>query len=397
MSGNRTAPPIASERLDAAWQIVVDGAIQGAYAGAVALVTRRRRCLMHRATGWATKIPDPIAMTPETIFDLASLTKVVATLPVILRLVSAGCLDLDQVVGAVLPRFGRDGAKGEITIRHLLTHTAGLTDWRPLYLDHRGADAYLDAIARSEPTHPVGQREIYSDLGFFLLGEVVRAVTGERIDRVARREIFAPLGMTETCYQPSAASRARIAATERGNATEIAMCGARASQFRRWRRDPIWGEANDGNAFYGLDGVSGHAGLFGTAADLARYGDLWLEAVAGSSTTLLAGALAREAIRPVVAGRGLGWRLQGGRSSPETGAVAPALGPRVFGHTGFTGTSLWIDPDRELVAVLLTNRLHPTARPEIATIRPAFHTALATAIPTGKSQSDHALTGGVND
>ncbi len=392
MSDYRTVSPIQTDRLDAAWQIVVEGAIQGAYAGAVALVTRRRRCLMHRATGWATKIPDPIAMTPETIFDLASLTKVVATLPVILKLVSAGQLALNQPVGAVLPRFGRDGAKGEITIRHLLTHTAGLTDWRPLYLDHAGADAYLDAIARSEPAHPVGAREIYSDLGFILLGEVVRAVTSERIDRVARHEIFAPLGMTETCYQPSASIRARLAATERGNATEIAMCGARASQFRRWRRQVIWGEANDGNAFYGLDGVSGHAGLFGTAADLARYGQLWLNEGELNGTPLFGRSLARQAVTPMVAGRGLGWRLQGSALGVDAPAVAPTFGPRSFGHTGFTGTSLGIDPERELVAVLLTNRLHPTARPEIATIRPAFHAALAAAIPVDSPRSDHALT-----
>jgi len=396
MSGNGVASPIRNDRFDPAWQVVVDGAERGAYAGAVALVTWRQRCLMHRATGWATKIPEPIAMTPETIFDLASLTKVVATLPVVVRLVGDGHLDLERPVGAVLPRFGCDGAKGAITIRHLLNHTAGLAAWRPLYLDHRGADAYLDAIARLEPTHPVGAREIYSDLGFILLGEVVHQITGERIDRIAQREMFAPLGMSDTGYQPSTASRSRIAATEHGNATEIAMCGPRAGQFRRWRRDPIWGEANDGNAFYGLDGVAGHAGLFGTAADLARYGHLWL-AAASRDTTLLPGTLAREAIRPVVAGRGLGWRLQGGTASAAAPAVAPALGPRAFGHTGFTGTSLWIDPARELVAILLTNRLHPTARPEIAAIRTAFHAALATAIPARTPRSNQAPRGGVHD
>ncbi|HEY7032198.1 MAG TPA: serine hydrolase [Thermomicrobiales bacterium] len=370
-------------RLDAAWRIVVEGMNRGAYAGAVALITRDGDVHLHRATGLAVREPVAIPMAGETIFDLASLTKVVATLPSILRLVSGGALALDEPAGAALPEFGLAGWKRGVTIRRLLSHSAGLPAWLPLYLDRTGPKAYLEAIARVDPVAAPGEEVVYSDLGFMLLGEVIRRISGLDVARFAATEIFAPLGLRETTYTPSPSHRPRTAATERGNATEIAMCGERAGAFPRWRRDVIWGEVNDGNCFYGLAGISGHAGLFGTATDLARYGALWLQRGTWNGNRLFGEEIAAEATREQAPGRGLGWRVV--PSVPPAGIADPGvpLGRCAYGHTGFTGTSLWIEPARELIVVLLTNRLHPTARPEIEAIRPAFHAAVAAALHEG--------------
>ena len=261
-----------AKELDGAWQIVINGASSGAYAGAVALFTRGGAVAFRRATGWAMLDPKRRPMTEETIFDLASLTKVVATLPSVLLLVAAGELALDDPVGRILPEFGIDGWRSAVTIRRLLSHSAGLPAWLPLYLDAAGPEAYLAAITQASPVAPPGDRVVYSDLGFILLGEIVRRLSGRDIARFAATEVFAPLGMGDTMFNPPATVRHGIAATEDGNQTEIGMCGDRAGEFPNWRRRTIWGEANDGNAFYGLSGIAGHAGLFGTATDLARYG-----------------------------------------------------------------------------------------------------------------------------
>jgi CubicO group peptidase (beta-lactamase class C family) len=313
---DETRPPPA----DVAWRVIEAGARHGAYGGAVALVDQGGRTLLRRALGSAILEPEPRPMAPETVFDLASLTKVIATLPAILRLVDAGALRLDDPLSRILPEVGQDGAKRRVTIRRLLTHSAGLTAWLPLYLDHEGPDAYLAAIAASQPETEPGARVVYSDLGFILLGETVRRLTGHDVAAFAAREIFAPLGMTDTGYLPTPDRRSRAAATERGNATERAMCGDRAAAFGRWRTGVIRGEVHDGNAWYGLGGVGGHAGLFGVADDLVRYGRLWLN-----------------------------------------------------GGEGLHGRVLSSD----LVAVLLTNRLYPEPRTEFEPVRRAFHAALA--------------------
>ena len=373
------------QRLDDAWRVVEEGARQGVFSGAVVLVTRGGKIVLQRATGWAVCEPQRIPMVEGTIFDLASLTKVVATLPATLLLASDGALKLDDPVGKILPEFGTAGWKGETTIRRLLSHTAGLPAWLPLYLDHRGPEQYLAAIAQTPPVARPGDQVLYSDLGFILLGEVIRRISGQDIARFVSTELFAPLGLHTTMFNPPATMKDRIAATEQGNVTEIGMCGARADAYPRWRREVIWGETNDGNSFYGLGGVAGHAGLFGTASDLARYGQFWLKKGIWNGRQILAEALVGEATRDQAPGRGLGWRLPTPdvQREPDPGT---ALGHGAYGHTGFTGTSLWIDPARELVIVLLTNRLHPVARTEIEVVRPAFHAAVAAACGEG---ADH--------
>jgi CubicO group peptidase (beta-lactamase class C family) len=377
-------------RLVDAWKIVVSGAETGAYGGAVALVSCGEEVLLHAATGWAVREPeaDRTPATLETAFDLASVTKVVATLPVVLMLIDRGTFGLDDPIGHVLPEFGVEGARREVTVRRLLSHTSGLPAWLPVYIDVTGPGGYLEVISRTDLTHAPGTEVVYSDLGIILLGEAVRRVTGDDIATAATREVFGPLGMVDTGYTPPASWLPRIAATEYGNPREIEMAGERAAEFAGWRAEMIRGEVHDGNAHYGLGGVAAHAGLYGTAADLARYGRLWLNRGAWEGRRLISEALVEEATRIQAPGRGLGWRVR--PTDPEALGDDPArsLSPAAFGHTGFTGTSLWLDPARGLTVVLLTNRVHPRSREEIAAIRPAFHDAVAGAVPV----SDQSAT-----
>lgn len=371
---------IHGDGLDAAWQIVSDGAAHGAYAGSVALVSHHDEIVLERACGQAVIEPESIPMRVETRFDLASLTKVVATLPAILQLIDRGDIDLDQPAAEILPSLSEDPAKRAITVRHLLSHTSGLPAWLPVYLDQTGPDAYTAAIASAPLESTPSTEVVYSDLGFILLGEVVRAVTGCDVATYAAREIFAPLGMTATGFRPPVSERRSIAATERGNPREIEMSGERAAGYGGWRQEIIWGEVHDGNAHYGLDGIAGHAGLFGTAADLLRYGQCWLHGGALDGFRMLSEQIVVEAISEQAPTRGLGWRVAGTERNPDE-LIMP-LGPGAYGHTGFTGTALWVAPDHDLVAVLLTNRVHPLSRDEIGAIRPAFAAALAKVVTT---------------
>ncbi|MGH2557916.1 MAG: serine hydrolase domain-containing protein [Thermomicrobiales bacterium] len=368
--------------LASAWRAIHDGELADAYAGAVALVARGEEVLLHRATGLAVRESARIPMTEETIFDIASLTKVVATLPAILRLIDAGLVGLDEPVGAYLTEFSVEGWKRGVTVRRLLSHSAGFPAWRPLYVDGAGPASYLATISAVEPAYEPGTESVYSDFGFILLGELVRRVTGKDIAVFAVREVFAPLGMTETMFSPPAGLRDRIAAAEVGNLYERGMAAERAAEFGGWREELIWGEVHDGNAFYGLGGVAGHAGLFGTGRDLLRYGQCWLNGGVVNGDRLLSEKIVAEATKEQAPGRGLGWRLP--TDDPED--HGRPLGPRAFGHTGFSGASLWIDPDRDLVIVLLTNRVHPTVREGIGAARLAFNTALADEFPIGRSE-----------
>lgn len=364
-------------RLERAFAVLERGVEQGAFAGAVAAVGGPDE-LAVRAYGCAALQPEPVPMRTDTLFDLASLTKVVATLPAVLHLVEEGAFSLETPVHAILPEF-RDG---RVTVRHLLTHTSGLPAWRPLYLDCRGWDEYLRAIGQTPLEFAPGTQVTYSDLGFILLGGIVSRVTGQPLPDFCRSAVFAPLGMAETSWLPRV-DRARIAATEEGNRTEFGMAGSRAAEFGRWRRGILWGEANDGNAWYGLDGVSSHAGLFSTAADLVAYARAWLR---GGAPILSRAAvrLATQNLTPGMAdARGLGWQKPPTDPLPaRPHSCGELLSPASFGHTGFTGTSLWIDPERQLFVVLLTNRLHPVPRragPDLFALRPAFHNAVAAA------------------
>jgi CubicO group peptidase (beta-lactamase class C family) len=315
------------------------------------------------------------AMTDDTIFDLASLTKVVATLPCVLRLVAAGQLGLDHPAARYLPGFAGAG-KDAVTVRQLLTHTSGLPAHREYY-EYLHDPAQVRAAALAEPLEAEpGRRVCYSDIGFITLGELCAAVAGDSLDRLAAELVCAPLGMTDTGYLPDAGLAGRIASTE-------LIAGVATT-----------GVVHDENAA-ALGGVAGHAGLFGTAADLAGYAAAWaaggpgLEAALGVPDWLRADALRCQTeglpgvprpgeTAPVADRRGLGWGLRGDRWD-NMGDGWPVSGA---GHTGFTGTSLSIDPASGLWAVLLTNAVHFGRGPRhsVVGLRKQVHAAVAAAL-----------------
>ena len=377
---------IDEEALEAAWRSLEEASERHEFGGAVALVQRHGQVVLHRATGWAVREPEDqrTPMAPDTIFDLASLTKVVATLPSVLKLIDAGKIDLDQPVGEILPEFGTEGDKAAMTIRRLLAHTSGIISWRPVFLTGSGPEHYLADFARDQPYKTPGAQVEYSCPGYITLGEVVRRVTGMPVADYAKREVFQPLGMIDTMFTPPASVRERIAATEIGNSFEADKESGDPVDGG-WRDYLLRGEVHDGNAWYGFRGLASNAGLFGTAPDLARYGQMWLDGGELDGTRILPESLVSESIREQTAldapndRRGLGW-LMAPRPGEEPGNHSGrGLSQRAYGHTGFTGTSLWMDPERDLVIVLLTNRVHPAVNMAYLPTRAAFTETIAEA------------------
>lgn len=366
-SGSVAALPDAPPEqvgLDPARLARIDEAVAGSIAhrevpGAVVLVGRRGKVVFARAYGLRRIGPAAEPMTRDSIFDLASLTKPIATATSILILVERGRLRLDDRLGDLLPEFDNHG-KGEITVEHLLRHRAGLIADDPLADFADGPERAWERIARLELLGRPGERFRYSDVGFLILGRLVERRSGRPLDRFAHENIFDPLGMADTGFRPEGRPGpiGRIAPTEDRGET------------------PFLGIVHDPRA-RALGGVAGHAGLFGTADDLAVFAQMLLDDGAGHAGGRI---LKPETVRAMIdpadtpAGqkRGLGWDVATGYSSPR-GAW---FGPSSFGHTGFTGTSLWIDPRTQTSVILLTSRLYldgraPTAqalRAEVATL-----------------------------
>ncbi len=331
--------------------LVQDGIRRGAYPGAALVVGRHDTILFAKGYGHLTWSAASRAVDPEsTIYDLASMTKVVATTTALMLLVERGQVRLDAPVARYLPGFDAPGTEG-ITVRQLLTHTSGLRADIPdpeLKAIHDSAGV-MARVLRERPRVPPGTRVIYSDLNAILLGEVVRHVTGEPLDVFITREVFRPLGLDAMVFRPPPRLRPRIAPT-----------GV-------WHGHAIAGTVNDGSAFK-LGGVSGNAGLFSTAADVARFAQFVVrEGALPDGSRLVRAETVRQFTSKAVAfgakseARALGWQaLPTGENVSSAGTL---FGPRSFGHTGWTGTSLWIDPDRDLFVVLLTNRAYaPRAR-----------------------------------
>ena len=289
---------------------------------------------------------------PGCIYDIASLTKpFVATL--VHRLVEAGRLDLDRSVGALWPEVASRPV-GTESVRSLLAHRSGLPAWLPLYEAHRGRDVLFAAAAA--PT--AAPRPTYSDLGFLVLGAIVERITGESLHLALEREVLAPLGLRTVRTGPVPPD-----ATQPTGHCVLRQCIVR-------------GEVNDENAA-ALGGSGGHAGLFAHVGDVCRFGLAWLACLEGRDGALLSVETARRAVTPEQPGtHALGWDT----AKPQGSSTGSRMGPRTFGHLGFTGCSLWVDPDARLVVALLTNRTHPT-RDNIAirAFRPAFHDAVVEA------------------
>jgi len=324
--------------------------VDSAFPGAVLAVGYRDSLVLLAAVGHYG-VNDPRPVTPETIYDLASLTKVIGLTTAVMVLVDSGKLDLDAPVQRYVPAFQGTG-KERVTIRHLLTHSSGLPAWRPLYAEAPTREQALTLVDTTALLRQPGDTFIYSDLGAIVLTQAVEAISGQRINEFLEARVFGALGMGSTRFLPPAGWRDRIAPTESDTA---------------FRHRALRGEVHDENAGR-LEGVSGHAGLFGTAPDLARFAQWLIETRAGG---LRPGSppggnkpkLGSDVVRtfttrqniPVGSSRALGWDTPSQNSSAGT-----KMGPNAFGHTGFTGTSIWFDPDRDLFIILLTNRVNPT-------------------------------------
>ena len=294
---------------------------------------------------------------PETVFDLASLTKVLATAAAAALAVREG-LAWDRPIGEYLPDFRRTRFEG-IRVSDLATHTSGLPAWRPLYASGSGAAAYRKALAALEPESRPGSRVVYSDLGTLVFGEILEAALSDSLDRIFEREI-APVAGARARFGPLP-SGADVAPTEEGNRFEKKMCEELGIRFGGFRAAMICGEVHDGNAFY-RGGVAAHAGLFGTAEDVWKLARPWLSRHR---------EFAADRTPDLPESRGLFWQLKRG-----AGSAIEGFGTDAFGHTGFTGTSVWADPDRERIFVLLTNRVHPEVKPsDFNEVRRRFHEA----------------------
>jgi CubicO group peptidase (beta-lactamase class C family) len=376
--------PLAGQFVDpgvgAADSLVAAWVTSARVPGAVLRIERKGVLALERSYGWARandfldgeyglsaagrdragalrRVVAPAPMTPGTVFDLASVTKVMATTFAVMMLVDRGEMALDAPVSTYLPDF-RGGGKEGITVRHLLTHRSGLLQWVPLYYRASEPDAAYRLVVELPLGWPVGEGRHYSDLGFMVLGRAVEAVAGASLDGFLRQELYGPMGLTRTGFRPGADVLGRVrggpyAATSHGNPYEHRMVHDSTFGYRipgdplawnGWRRYTLSGEVNDGNAFHAFGGVAGHAGLFSNAGELSLLVRLLLGRGVADGRRYIESATVDTFLTSTGEGQALGWQ------SPD---YAP---PGSFAHTGFTGTFVLGVPAEDLSVVLLTNR-----------------------------------------
>lgn len=346
--------------LDEVDRIIRSALIDSASAGAAVAIGRRGKLVRLRGYG-TLDYDDARAATPATIFDLASLTKVVGTATGAMILEAEGRLDLDALVGRYLPWWkSGDARKNAVTVRQVLLHRAGLPAFQAWYRDHEGPESYKKAIHDQALEYDPGTRTVYSDLDFMVMGFIIEAISGTSLDRFLADRVFVPLGMEDTGFRPDSALLPRIAPTEVDTL---------------WRKTHVHGVAHDENA-YAMGGVAGHAGLFSTVWDLSIFADLMLSGgVLAHCTPKVGSGVACSDPRPdsvrlfpaetvarwtrrhdATSSRTLAWEVPEGANS----SAGRFLSDAAFGHTGFTGTSIWVDPELDLYVVLLTNRVNPS-------------------------------------
>jgi len=327
---------MSSARLASIDRIVTRGINAGGYPGASVVIGRKGYAVFQKGfgkLGWTTSSPRVTA--DRSIYDLASLTKVVGTTTAAMLLYDAGRLDLEASVSTYLPAFS-GGWKDSVTVRHLLTHRSGLPAGRDLWRIARTPDEARAAVLATNLECRPGQCYIYSDLGADILGFVIEAIAGETLDVFLHDKVFEPLGMNDTFYRPADSLTYRIAPTE----------------IAPPRGYPLQGQVHDENA-YTLGGVAGHAGLFSTAADLSIFAQMMLNGGEYNGVRVLSDTVVSLFTRRTAGTRALGWDTAEG-----TGGAGKFLDSHAYGHTGYTGTSIWIDPERQMFVLLLTNRVH---------------------------------------
>jgi serine-type D-Ala-D-Ala carboxypeptidase len=322
------------------------------FAGAVYLIAEGEQIHALGACGDAVVVPHKIAAHEQTIFDLASLTKPLITGLLLGHFIETDRIALRQPISEILPQF-RTTEKAALTIGEVAAHNAGFAAWRPFYALANTRAEVLDMIASQPLEYAPGTRVIYSDPGYITLGFLLAAVAGKPLDEIVRQIIATPLGLTRTCFNPPGHWQAEIAASEIGNQFEKKLAGAEAAHYQGWREYPIWGEVHDQNAYF-LGGVAGHAGLFSTAREVYRLARQFLpgsQLLKAATLPLFHNSLTPDAVEA----RSLGWQL----AAVGITSAGDALAPESFGHIGFTGTSIWIEPATARIYILLTNRTHP--------------------------------------
>jgi len=355
-------------QLQPAFQVIERAVADKAFPGATVAIGYRGKVSLH-AFGNLSYAANAAAVDTHTMYDIASLTKVVATTTLVAKLVEGNFpvpLDLDAPVERYLPEWARGPQpewRHQVTVRHLLTHTSGLPAFKEYWRTSKSKQETLTKIFAEPLEYEPGTKEIYSDLGIILMAEIIERLTGRTLDDLAKTYIFTPLAMKDTMFRPPKKLWPWIAPTEIDN---------------NLRHRLVQGEVHDENAF-AIGGVSGHAGLFSTAPDLASFCQMLLNGGVYAHRRVLRRATIAQFTTPQQLSSGtrtLGWAVP-----TEGGSSGHYFSTHSFGHTGFTGTSIWIDPDRQLFVVLLTNRVHPTRENQkIAQVRPAFHDAVMQAL-----------------
>jgi uncharacterized protein YbbC (DUF1343 family)/CubicO group peptidase (beta-lactamase class C family) len=346
-------PPAPAGRLAAIADVIQQAIREGKTPGAVVLIGNRGRIVYRRAFGQRAVVPRRLPMRVDTIFDLASLTKVVATTTAVMQLVEQGKIRLEQPAADYWPAFGASG-KNEITVRELMTHYSGLRPDLDLKPAWSGYETAMKMIAAETPIAPPGTRFIYSDINYETLGELVRRVSGQSLDAYCQAHIFKPLGMRNSMFRPPASLKWRIAPTQYEGGTSGKM---------------LWGEVHDPTA-YAMGGVAGHAGLFSSAADLSIFAQMLLDGGRSRGARILSSLSVDKMTTPEtpvgkMVVRGLGWDIDSPYAS-NRGELFPVGS---FGHTGFTGTDIWIDPFSKTYVILLTNAVHPAGEGNVIALR----------------------------
>jgi CubicO group peptidase (beta-lactamase class C family) len=348
-----------------AFDVLRQGIAEHAFPGVSTAVTSRGRLVALKALGRFTYDPGSIEVTPASVFDLASVSKVVATTSMAMILYERGLLDLETPIAAIVPEFSPefgsdDPRRREVTLRLLLAHSSGLPAYEKLFLRAGTRDELLAAAFAAPLVADPGARSEYSDIGFIILGVALERIADEAIDRFCQREVFGPLGMGHTAFNPATASRPSILPT---------------MNDRSFRKRIIQGEVHDENASV-LGGIAGHAGVFATAEDVAIFANAMLHGGAPILRPETLAVFTRRESSPAGTSRTLGWDTP---SSPSQSGKH--FSANSFGHLGYTGTSLWIDPERQLSVTLLTNRTWPECGSQaIKEIRPRFHDAVIEAL-----------------
>jgi serine-type D-Ala-D-Ala carboxypeptidase len=359
------------EKLSEIDQAVEKAISDGITPGATLLIAKDGKIVKEEAYGFAQKydmgelLDKPNPMKKDTMFDLASVTKVMGTTQGIMKLVSEGKLSVDDKVTEYIPEFGANG-KEHVTVADLLTHTSGLTPWYPTYLFVQTPEGVLDYINELPLEYETGTARKYSDFSFMTLGFIIEKIANQKLDEYLESEIYQPLKMKRTMFTPDNMNKKKIAATSWGNPYEYKMIDdpnfgyyveEDPDMFDGWRDYTLIGEVNDGNSFYGNGGVAGHAGLFSTAKDLAKLGQLMLNGGSYGKTKPYDEEVLEEFAADQAFGQGYGWERQ------KNWYMGDLYSDKAFGHTGFTGTQVIFDPVHNLQIILLTNKQNNGPKP----------------------------------